>query len=411
MCHRGKTARRVVPPFSTRGRFLRVEQRVMAVAMSGKDVTGYLQQQQEEFGNTEGERWKKLETMYNKKFWHQLTMELLDFVQSPAFATGDRIIKLYENFVSDFEHRINPLSLVEIILLVVRQISESENALVLLEKTKEKVKNNTEAVILCFTAIAAIKLKTGDLPATKKILNEVEEMLDKLPGVTSLHSRFYDTSSSYYQVMGEHAAYYREALRYLGCIDLQELSVDAQQQKAFTLGLAALLGDGVYNFGELLMHPILESLRSGDKKWLIDTLYAFNSGNVEDFCDLKSFWGNQTDLALNESKLMEKLQLLCLMEMVFTRPAHHRQITFQEIAKETKLPITEVELLVMKALSNGLVKGSIDEVDRKVHLTWVQPRVMDLKQISEMKDRLENWCGSIRKTSVLVENHAHEVLG
>lgn len=41
----------------------------------------------------------------------------------------------------------------------------------------------------------------------------------------------------------------------------------------------------------------------------------------------------------------------------------------------------QVELLVMKALSNGLVKGSIDEVDSKVHLTWVQPRVMDLKQV------------------------------
>ena len=38
-------------------------------------------------------------------------------------------------------------------------------------------------------------------------------------------------------------------------------------------------------------------------------------------------------------------------------------------------------MLVMKALSLGLVKGSIDEVDNKVHLTWVQPRVLDLEQV------------------------------
>ncbi|GCB83362.1 hypothetical protein scyTo_0023461, partial [Scyliorhinus torazame] len=30
---------------------------------------------------------------------------------------------LYEHFISDFEHRINPLSLVEIILRVVRQMN------------------------------------------------------------------------------------------------------------------------------------------------------------------------------------------------------------------------------------------------------------------------------------------------
>ncbi|MGH0187281.1 UNVERIFIED_CONTAM: hypothetical protein FKN15_024379 [Acipenser sinensis] len=141
------------------------------------------------------------------------------------------------------------------------------------------------------------------------------------------------------------------------------------------------------------MHPILESLRSTDNRWLIDTLYAFNSGDVEAFFILKGCWDSQTDLAANESKLKEKLQLLCLMEMVFTRPAHHRQITFQEISSQAKLPVNKVELLVMKALSNGLVKGSIDEVDSKVHLTWVQPRVMDLKQanISEFQRRRINW--------------------
>lgn len=91
-----------------------------------------------------------------------------------------------------------------------------------------------------------------------------------------------------------------------------------QRERAFTLGLAGLLGDGVFNFGELvsgpweqflsrghcavrqltvlssqLMHPVLESLRGTDRQWLIDTLYAFNSGNVERFQTLKAAWGQQ----------------------------------------------------------------------------------------------------------------------
>lgn len=41
------------------------------------------------------------------------------------------------------------------------------------------------------------------------------------------------------------------------------------------------------------MHPVLESLRNTDKQWLIDTLYAFNGGNVEKFQGFKSAWGQQ----------------------------------------------------------------------------------------------------------------------
>lgn len=35
----------------------------------------------------------------------------------------------------------------------------------------------------------------------------------------------------------------------------------------------------------------------------------------------------------------------------------------------------------MKALSLGLVRGFIDQVDEKVYMTWVQPRVLDLAQV------------------------------
>lgn len=50
-------------------------------------------------------------------------------------------------------------------------------------------------------------------------------------------------------------------------------------------------------------------------------------------------------------------------------------------------PSAQVELLVMKALSVGLVKGSIDEVDERVHMTWVQPRVLDLQQVTRAVGR------------------------
>ncbi|XP_078076940.1 26S proteasome non-ATPase regulatory subunit 13 [Mustelus asterias] len=374
-----------------------------------RDVSGFLQQQQSGAGEL-GPDWQQMEELYNKKLWHQLTVRLQNFVQNPCFATGDGLIKLYENFISEFEHRINPLSLVEIVLHVVRQMTDPNVALTFLEKTKEKVKSSDEAVILCKTAIGALKLNVGDLPVTKKTIEEVDEMLMNLPGVTSVHGRFYDLSSKYYQIVGNHASYYKDALRFLGCIDIKDLPVAEHQERAFTLGLAGLLGEGVYNFGELLMHPVLESLRTTDKQWLIDTLHAFNSGNVEKFQALKASWGQQPDLRANELRLMQKIQLLCLMEMTFTRPANHRQLTFKEISQIAKVPVGEVELLVMKALSVGLVKGSIDEVDERVHMTWVQPRVLDLQQIKGMKERLDYWCEDVKNVALLVEHQAQDIL-
>uniref|UniRef100_A0AAQ5X520 26S proteasome non-ATPase regulatory subunit 13 n=1 Tax=Amphiprion ocellaris TaxID=80972 RepID=A0AAQ5X520_AMPOC len=339
-----------------------------------KDVSGYLKQQQSNSSTPEmAAEWHALEDLYNKRLWHQLTLKLTDFVKDPCFKTGDGLIQLYENFLCDFEHRINPLSLVEIILYV--------------------VKSSEEAVILCKTSIGSLKLEINDLPATKKIIEEVEEMLNNLPGVTSVHGRFYDLSSKYYRIIGNHASYYKDALRYLGCVDIKDLPETEKQERAFTLGLAGLLGEGVYNFGELLMHPVLESLRNTDKQWLIDTLYAFNGGNVEKFQGFKSAWGQQVKTS-----------------MTFTRPANHRQLTFTEIAQSAKIPVNEVELLVMKALSVGLIKGNIDEVDQKVQMTWVQPRVLDLQQIKGMKERLDFWCGDVKNMAMLVEQQAHDIL-
>lgn len=67
--------------------------------------------------------------------------------------------------------------------------------------------------------------------------------------------------------------------------------------------------------------------------------------------------------------------------MTFKRPATKRNLSFKEIAETTGVREDEVELLVMKALAQGLLKGTIDQVDSTAHFTWVQPRVLDKKQV------------------------------
>ncbi|XP_014787453.1 26S proteasome non-ATPase regulatory subunit 13 [Octopus bimaculoides] len=347
-----------------------------------KDIAAYLDDQQKNSSGQITHKWTELEELYNKKLWHQLTLKLQDFVKDPIFSTGDGLIKLYENFISDFEHRINSLALVELVIQVVKQISDANQAVEFLEKIKEKIKSNEEAKILVLTTIATLKLKSDKLEDTKKIIEEARELLEGLDGVTSVHGRFYNLSSSYLHMIHSHAPYYKDALRFLGCIDMEDIPVDEKQQRAYQLGISALLGDGVYNFGELLAHPIVNSLTGTNREWLVQLLYAFNSGNLAKFDSLKTHWAAVPELVAEEVALKQKIRLLCLMEMTFSRPATSRQLSFADIAREADIPLYEVEPLVMKALSLGLVCGHIDQVDEKVYMTWVQPRVLDLTQVN-----------------------------
>merc|ERR1711935_675377 len=258
-----------------------------------RDTAGYLSEQQAKSSGDLAPEWVAIEELYNKKLWHQLTLKLQVFVKHPSFAQGDGLFQMYNNFLADFDHRINHLSLVEITLHIIRPMTDAKEALDFIMKIQEKVKTTDEANVLCMTAIGNIHLQQRDMEATKKIRSEAETIMETIDGVTAVHGRFYELSSNFHKLMGNHADYYRDALRFLGCMDLAEIPKTEQEERAFNLGLAAILGKTVYNFGELLAHPILDVLRNSSKQWIVDLLYSFNSGNIPRFDELKTHWVQQ----------------------------------------------------------------------------------------------------------------------
>lgn len=58
----------------------------------------------------------------------------------------------------------------------------------------------------------------------------------------------------------EYAPYYRNSLLFLACVDVEK-DMDAEERlsRAHDLGIAAFLGDTIYNFGELvsIMHFVV----------------------------------------------------------------------------------------------------------------------------------------------------------
>lgn len=244
--------------------------------------------------------------------------------------------------------------------------------------------------------VARIKLCLEDLDGARSALDEAERILDRFDSVEAIvHASFYRVNSDYHSTKRQFSAYYRNALLYLACVQSHELPREKQTELAYNLSIAALLSEKIYNFGELLLHPILDSLLGTEHAWIRDLLFAFNGGDMAKYNSLLGHFDKQRLFHEKQAFLRQKLCLSALTEAVFRRPPHDRALSFDTIVAETGVALDEVEYLLMKALSEGLVRGSIDQVAGVARISWVQPKVLDKNQIENMRLRLMEWDASV----------------
>jgi 26S proteasome regulatory subunit N9 len=211
------------------------------------------------------------------------------------------------------------------------------------------------------------------------------------------------------KISHDYAAFYKNALLFLACVDLDELLPKERQSRAFDLSIAALVSDSIYNFGELLLHPILDSLVGTQHAWLRELLFAFNRGDLVAYDSLVGHIGQTPELKDHQMFLYQKISLAALTETVFKRPPHDRAMTFATISQETKVKPDEIEHLIMKALALGLLRGTIDQVAEIARINWVQPKVLDKGQIENMRVRLREWDGSVNQLGNWIEGVGKDV--
>lgn len=258
--------------------------------------------------------------------------------------------------------------------------------------------------------MANIQLQVQEYEAAKQKLEECERILETFDSVENVvHASFYRVSAEYHKMKMEFADYYKNALLFLACIDLSDISMEERQRRAYDLSIAALVSDSIYNFGELLLHPILDTLKGTPHAWLRDLLFAFNRGDLRAYDVVSGNVKNNPFLRQHQSFLYQKISLAALTETVFRRPPHDRAMTFATIAEETKVRPDEIEHLIMRALSLGLLRGTIDQVDETARINWVQPKVLDMKQIENMRSRLREWDSSVNQLGNWIEGVGKDV--
>ncbi|KAI3882099.1 hypothetical protein MKX03_021235 [Papaver bracteatum] len=260
------------------------------------------------------------------KTFHKLTYKYED--RTHIWKTKcDTLIHLYHNFITEFEIKINLLKLAS-------TIGYLEGIIEKLRATRE---THTEEPVLYTKMQIANLLDDGN--------TTLDSMSDMDPSVYAIN---YLVSSQYHKS------------RQYSLFSIHSRGVPLNIQSVNDLSLL-LLGDNIYNFGELLAHPIY-------------LLQAINSGDLvlhQEFCVVhKAALSAQPVLVQNKNKLLEKINILCLMEIIFSCPVEDRTIPLSIIAERTKLSMEDVELLLMKCLSllqrNNLVVASIGAM-----LSWV----------------------------------------
>jgi len=153
---------------------------------------------------------------------------------------------------------------------------------------------------------------------------------------------------------------------------------------------------------------VIDALNGTENGWLAQIIFTFNTGNIPKWNEIKKEFAPKLDAIpafIQKHELLEKkIALMSLVDLSFRKISVDRNIPFKDISEATHLPTQEVEMLVMRALSLGLLKGSIDQIEQYFSVTWVQPRILKIPQINEMGGWIEQWTAKVKNTLTVMES-------
>lgn len=355
-------------------------------------------------------------SLYQRKLWHQLTLKVEECFSKPEWNQGGLPLDFYTNFIAEFGYKINLLKLSQFAVHVSKSISDPGQTLAYLQSVSEKLKEqklprSEQPLLFLKMHIAQEQLEMGQVQECKVTVEESKTELEHLADVDpSVSAAVYYVSSLYYKVKKDYAEFYRSSMMYLAFISSDTLAYDFKLPLAVDIGLAALLGEGIYNFAQLLMHPIVQVLDNSPYKWLHEMLEVFNTGDLHAYDALCSKYASvlngQPALVEHERRLREKVTISCLINQISDLPPEQRRIPLSTIAERTKLSIDGVEFLLMKALALHLIEGSVDQVAQEVTVSWVASRVLTKAQVSGLKERLDGWISKVNAISNTLEQES-----
>jgi 26S proteasome regulatory subunit N9 len=398
---------------------------------------------------------QELGELYSRKLWHQLTVKLEQLIEDDRVQRDGFLIALYQNFIAGFAHKINLLNLSffavtvakqmppQVSVITIHQITPTATLLpsppfpptsshppslpllqdglafindVISNLEASNAPGSTQPILFLRMQAAQYHQLLGNLSDTKSMLDQGRTTLDSLTDADpAVSGSVHYVSMQIAKETQAYADFYRSSLQYLAFISYETLTEEMRVSLAVDISLSALMGEDIYNFGELLLHPILNTLRENKSYiWLLEILECFDAGDIHAYDALCSkhaaALNAQPALVAHERKLREKVTIAALLEMIGSLPAEARSLALVDIAAKTKLPVEGVELLLMRALALHLIEGVVDGVSGSVAITWVAPRVLTYRQVEGMAGRLEGWVSRVDSAAITLQDEAAGLL-
>lgn len=360
----------------------------------------------------------QLEDFYERKLWNQLTLAVEELYSFSESRNGGLRVRVFNLFLLQFQNKLNPIKIVDFLLQSfefprdcldkLNELKESLVAELTKNNSSRKLDNldefisNEESIIYVNLQIARYSLLLNDLQKADVILDSLSDKFESTlqnEFSSKINAAFYLTKCQYYKIHENFNLFYTNGLLYLSSIETP-LSQDEKVNLCYDLCTSALLGDKIYNFGELILHDILNSISGPESQyfWLYNLIQHLNSGNLAKFNEWMAVAIPKSPfLANHQPFLHQKIVIMSLLELISLKLTINKRLLFQVISSVTGTPEAEVEFLIIKCFALNLIKGYINQMDQMLVVTWLQPRILNLDQVKSLYDHLVEWDTGVEK--------------
>ena len=343
----------------------------------------------------------EIDSNLNQRLWYQLSDNLISLSNKPELQQSKDLIELYNGLIFFIEPTLNPMKYLEFVKNMLNNYKNNmEEGLTFIEniEKKHKYKGEEKIFIKIIKGFCYLELKKM-YELEEIVLNTEHDFSSNIEIDPSLYSQYYKLSSLYYEKKEDYDNFYNNAFQYLAYET--KISDEDKLDLCYKMCSAMLIGEKLYNFAELIEKSFFKLMPGSKYEWISNLILSFNSAKVDQFLSMVQQNEKQikdNPVLRNKYEFLQiKIRIAALLELIFQKNKNERTITFEEIYKVCDTNDDNIEYICMKALSHGLIKGYIDDVEKKLVVNWIQPKYLEKEKIVMLEDRFTSWIEKSKK--------------
>ncbi|KAF1742611.1 hypothetical protein MXB_2950 [Myxobolus squamalis] len=272
-----------------------------------------------------------------------------------------------------------------------------DEAIAFLDKSSklDSIVADESASVICASYKAKILLYKNEILSAHDILVSLLPRVQSKGLSNIAFVYFYDFALYYYFLDSDHTSYYHNALKFYGFKGTASIDIDDDGvEKAYITAVSCIMSPHITNVGAVIYNKIIASELTKPKYFpIVDLLAALDGGNIQMFEAITPILIKHDIFSSKMDILKEKIVLMNILnnQLSFTCIIQNIIMTFPMIACSANISIEMVEHFLIRAFSLEIVKGSIDQVNHTVNLTWVKPKFLAVEQIALLQTKLNHW--------------------